>query len=135
MNFRTLLSTTSFAAVMQLSGCASFDTITNQLQTAIGPAKTTATPTQICQDFAENQIRARDLYVGKSLSVTGPVRTIDDGGVVVSVTDSIDIRSRGVNYDALKKFNVGKTATISGRIDYVSKLGRSCNIILMNSGF
>jgi len=139
--FSLVLSIVSFV------GCATLDQVSSDIKKATAPVAITDTLAQICQAAKSNKAQAESLYVGKSLTTNGIVKSIDSdymvdikGGAgwrVFLTADKVGIGAWTKNKASVTPLVVGKTAKVSGVVESVTNADRfvGCVISLGNATF
>lgn len=125
--------------ILTLAGCAALDQVAKDIQKSTAPVMVTDTPPQICQAAKNNKIQANNLYVGKRLSVTGEVQSINEGFKpryrVLLSTGKVWVHAGTENMANVTALAVGKTYRASGVITDVSYGFDGCAIALKDSIF
>jgi len=151
-----------------LGGCAELDFLQKQADSpdkpptvSIAPAgqnpvrQTNADIQQWCNTWHENQLRAKQLYVGKKIAIPAefddisPANSFSGDDVIVSLyatnktrTRSSDIRiSTGVKSDkaannaALAQFSKGEIVQVSGTVANIRGVGKGCTVSVTHPTF
>ncbi len=127
----------AIVTVVTLTGCATLDQINKDVRNATAARTVTAEPAKdglpkICQAAKENRVRANDYYVKKSLSVTGEVRSVNEGFKpryrIYLLSGDISIHAETESPTAAKQVTVGKNTKIFGTITDVAYDFQGCSI-------
>jgi len=153
-----------------LGGCAEIDFLQKPQDNPNPPPTVSITPLpagqhpaqqtnagiqQWCNTLHENQLRAKQLYVGKKITMPAalddikPANSFSDDDVIVSLyathktrTRSSDIRiSTGVKSDkasnnaALAQFSKGEIVQVSGTVANIRGAGKGCTVSVNNPTF
>ncbi|SDY50869.1 hypothetical protein [Nitrosomonas halophila] len=114
--------------ILALTGCVALD-----------PVMVTETLPQICQAAKNNQVQANSTYVGMSLTMTGEVRSVNEGFQpryrVLLKAGKVSIHAGTDNKASVTALTVGKTARASGIITDVSNDFNGCAISLKDATF
>jgi len=125
--------------ILALAGCVTLDQVAKDTQKATAPVMVTDSLSQICQAAENNQVRANQTYVGKSLSITGEVRLVSEGFQpryrVLLKSGKVSIHAGSNNKASVTALTIGKTARASGVITDVSDDFNGCSISLKDTTF
>lgn len=136
---KLLIKTLSIFTILNLAGCAGLDQVVKNVQTATAPALVKETLQQICKAAKDNSVRTNDSYANRGISVTGEVRSINEGFQpryrVYMKVDKISVHAGTENLVAVKQLTVGKMATVVGTITSVSYDYQGCSVALKDATF
>ncbi len=126
---------------LSLAGCATLNQAAQDIQkaTTTAPVMVTQTLPQICQDAKSNQVRANSVYVGQGISITGEVRSVNDGYKpryrVLLKSGQVWVHAGTDSQASVTALTVGKQARTSGVITDVSNDYNGCAISLKDATF
>jgi hypothetical protein len=125
--------------ILALAGCAALEQVAQDIQKATAPVMVTDTLPQICQAAKSNKVRANNAYVGKSLAMTGEVRSVNEGFKpryrVLLNAGQVWVHAGTENTASVSALTVGKSARASGVITDVSYGFDGCAISLKDATF
>lgn len=133
---RHLAITISF---LILVGCVGGGKKGQSVQSSVSPAAVEQSPAQICQAVQENQVRANDYYINKSITLSGQVRSINEGYLprfrIYLLANTVHVHASTQNLEQVKQLNVGQNARVSGVVESVAYKYDGCSITLKNAVF
>lgn len=136
---KQLMKALPLAGVLALTGCVTLDKAVRDIHSATAPAVINDTLPQICQAVKDNRVRANDYYVGKVLSTSGEVASINEGFQpryrVFMKSGKINVHAGTENQFAIKQLTVGRPAYVTGTITDVSYDFYGCSVALKDARF
>lgn len=132
LHYRSLMILAAFS----IGGCVVTDPIVPKATVIPTLSETTL---QICKAASENNVRANSLYTNKMFSVSGEVRSVNEGFQpryrVYLRSGNVGIHAGTENKIRASQLTVGKTARASGIITSVSTDYTGCSISLKDATF
>ena len=104
------------------------------------PKLQSASATKICNDFSNNEISAKQKWIGLYVSMSGKVDEVKENtwgkpSVDFSVSNSVNVLALPKTGMNLQKLNKGDRVVFKGIINDVMRTGLSCNIFLDKTSF
>lgn len=104
------------------------------------PKLQSASATKICDDFSNNEISAKQRWIGAYVSMSGRVDEVKENtwgkpSIDFSISNNVNVLALpkiGMN---LQKLNKGDKLVFKGIINDVMRTGLSCNIFLDKTSF
>lgn len=138
---------------LSLAGCETLDTAFGTVDDAFNSVNDVFSggliedsAATMCAEIRSNAVRAEQNYKGRRVEVTGRITMLEKNLAASAITkDQFDARVRSgdttfqtlingaSSITKLKAFNVGETATISGRVESVRLLNNSCIVWLKDN--
>lgn len=148
----TAVATVSLVA---LSGCATLEQISEEMQKAnaqlgqataptqggqaSAPSMTDQSISQICKAADENKVRANSFYGGKGLSITAEVRSVNEGFKpryrVYLTAGKVRVHAESNDLHAVSMLSSGNSVRVSGTVGDLDYDYQGCSITLKNANF
>lgn len=136
----------AIVSLVALSGCAELEQIsqemqkaTTQMSQATAPAMIDHPVSQICKAVDDNKVRADSLYLGKRLTVTAKVKSVEDRinprYAVWLEGDNFNVYAMTNDFRAVSVLTSGDKVNVTGVVDQVTNNYPRCAVFLENSTF
>lgn len=127
--------------VLALSACSFWNQTVSDIKEANKPVVVTDSLAQICQNARDNQVRAKDMYEKKQLTVDGRIRGISEEERVFNRYDvlihsgKVLVHAGTNHFDHVKSLNVGRNIKATGIVTGVTHDAQGCSISLKDATF
>lgn len=104
------------------------------------PKLQSASGSRICNDFSNNEISAKQKWIGAYVSMSGRVDEVKENtwgkpSVDFSISNNVNVLALPKTGMNLQKLNKGDKLVFKGIINDVMRTGLSCNIFLDKTSF
>lgn len=135
------IRTAALVPVLALSACSFWNQTVSDIKQANAPVVITDSLAQICQNARDNQVRAKDMYEKKQLTVDGRIRGISEEERVFARYDvliqaaKVNVHAGTSHFDHVKSLNVGRSVKATGIVTGVTNDAKGCSISLKDTTF